>query len=122
MSNKQTKTPDNTFFNSFKHTSMKIYSYPIRVALFERKLSRNQFIKILSKKGLIYEYYLLSAILEGKASSGFNLHYFSHLYRALNIPLTIDTLFTSAIRWDEIKQFKKERRNTNRIKRGLEPV
>jgi len=122
MSNKLTKTPDNTFFNSFKHTSMKIYSYPIRVALFERNLTRNQFIKILAKHGLIYEYYLLSAVLEGKASSNFNLHYFSHLYRVLNIPLTGEVLYTSIQRWEEIKQFKKQRRNTNRIKKGLEPI
>jgi hypothetical protein len=110
------------FFNHFKHTSMKLYSYPIRVALYDLKLTRNQFIKILAKNGLIYEYYLLSAVLEGKASSNFNLHYFSHLYRVLNIPLNIDTLCNSVIRWNEIKAYKLEQRNINRVKRGLLPV
>jgi hypothetical protein len=116
------KSDNTAYFNSFKHRSMALYSYPIRVALFERKLTKNAFIKLLAKHGLIYEYYLLCSVLEGKASSNFNLHYFSHLYRVLNIPLNIDTLCSSVIRWNEIKQFKLDRRNANRIKKGLQPV
>jgi hypothetical protein len=122
MANNTNNDANKAYFNHFKHTSMALYSYPIRVALFDLKLTRNQFIKILAKHGLIYEYYLLSAILEGKASSNFNLHYFSHLYRVLNIPFSFDTLATSIQRWEEIKAFKLERRNANRIKKGLLPV
>jgi hypothetical protein len=116
------KTSNSTYFNSFKNISMALYGYPIRVKLYDLKLSKKAFIKLLASNGLIYDYYLMCAMLEGRASSGFNLHYFSHLYRALNIPLTIDTLCSSFIRWNEIKQFKKERRNTNRIKKGLDPI
>ncbi len=115
-------TSNKAYFNSFKHRSMALYSYPIRVALYERKLTKNAFIKILAKHGLIYEYYLLCAVLEGKASINFNLHYFSHLYRVLNIPFSFDTLATAVKRWEEIKAIKLEQRNAGRIKRGLPPV
>lgn len=113
---------NNAFFNHFRHTSMKIYSYPIRVKLYDLKLSKNAFIKILAKHGYIYDYYLMCAVLEGRATSNFSLHYFSHLYRVLNIPFSFDTLATAVKRWEEIKAIKLEQRNAGRIKRGLQPV
>lgn len=116
------KPLDNNFFNQFKRTSMLMYSYPIRVKLFDLKLSKKAFIKILAKKGLIYDYYLMCAVLEGRASSSFSINYFTHLYKALNITLTIDLLTHSFKRWEEIKAFKLDRRNANRIKKGLQPV
>jgi len=120
--NDNNKTSISAYFNSFKNRSMALYGYPIRVKLFDLKLSKKAFIKILAKHGLNYDYFLMCAMLEGRASSGFNLHYYSHLYRFLNIPLTGEVLYTSIQRWEEIKQFKKQRRNTNRIKKGLEPI
>jgi hypothetical protein len=112
----------NTFFNHFKHTSMKLYSYPIRVKLYDLKLSKKAFIKILASNGLIYDYNLMCAVLEGRATSNFSINYFTHLYRVLNLALTIELLSSSVIRWEEIKQFKLDRRNANRIKKGLQPV
>jgi hypothetical protein len=120
MANKLTS---DAFFNRFKASSLLLLSCPIKVALFDRKLSLNKFVLIMKQKGFIYDYYLLKVVLNGKANNHFNLHYFTHLYNVLNLPMpTPDYLYKSALRWEEIKQFKKERRNTNRIKRGLEPI
>jgi hypothetical protein len=117
------KPLNSVYFNRFKHTSMLMYSYPIRVYLYERKMSKKQLIKILSKDGLIYDYYLLCAVLEGRASSNFSLHYFTHLYSSLSLPIpTLQYLFDSFLRWEEIKQFKKEQLNISKIRRGLSPI
>ena len=80
------KPLNSAYFNRFKHTSMLMYSYPIRVHLYERKMSKKQLIKLLSKDGLVYDYYLICAVLEGRASSNFSLHYFTHIYNILNLP------------------------------------
>lgn len=110
------KTPNNIFFNSFKHTSMALYGYPIRVKLYDLKMSKKAFIKLLASNGLIYEYYLMCAVLEGRATSNFSINYFCHLYKALDIQLNIDTLCSSVIRWNEIKEYKKNRAIENKLK------
>lgn len=117
-----TNTQNLSYFNSFKHSSMFMYGCPIRAALYDRKMTKKKLIELLAQYGLIYNYRLLCAVLEGRASSNFNLHYFSHIYRVLNIPINAHTVYNGLLRWEEIKQFKKQRRNTNRIKKGLEPI
>lgn len=113
----------NTFYDAFKAHSYLLFSYPIRVALFERKTSVKELIKMLAKKGYIYDFNLLQITLQGKANNHFTLHYFTHLYKILSLPYpSPEYLYKSFVRWEEIKEFKKERRNTNRIKRGLEPI
>lgn len=113
----------NAFFDSFKAQSYLIFSYPIRVALYERKMSVKELIKLLKSKGFIYDFNLLQITLQGKATNHFTLHYFTHIYRVLNLPLPdAEYLLNSYQRWNEIKAFKLERRNANRIKKGLEPV
>ena len=113
---------NSTFLNRFKSLSYSLYGTPIRVELYERKMTLKELINLLKSKGFIYDYYLLKVSLDGKATNNFNLHYFSHIYKVLNITLDNDTFYTYALRWEQIKQFKKERRNTNRIKKGLEPI
>jgi hypothetical protein len=113
---------NSTFLNRFKSLSYSLYGTPIRVELYERKMTLKELIELLAKYGFVYDYYLLKVSLDGKATNNFNLHYFSHIYRVLNIKLDSSTFYSSALRWEEIKQFKKERRNINRIKRGLDPV
>jgi len=119
MANKLTS---DAFFNRFKSTSLRLFGCPIRVELFDRKMSLNDLVILLKKNGFIYDYYLLKVVLDGKATNQFNLHYFTHIYRVLNIPLTGEVLYTSIQRWEQIKAFKLDRRNANRIKKGLEPV
>lgn len=113
---------NNAFFNSFKARSFIMYSNPIRVNLYDRKMTLKELVKLMAKKGYVYDYDLLCIIVRGKAHNHFTLHYFTHIYNVLGIELSIDTLFTSYQRWEQIKQFKKDRRNTNRIKKGLEPI
>lgn len=113
----------NAFFNSFKSTSYLLYSYPIKVSLFERKMSVNKLTKLLKSKGFIYDFHLLCIVLRGKANNHFTLHYFTHIYNVLGLPLpTPEYLHTCYVKHKDIENFKKERRNTNRIKRGLEPI
>lgn len=100
-----------------------MFSYPIRVALYERKMSVKELIKLLKSKGFIYDFNLLQITLQGKATNHFTLHYFTHIYRVLNLPLPdAEYLLTSYQRWEQIKAFKLDRRNANRIKKGLQPV
>lgn len=114
---------NNTFYHSFKARSYVIFSTPILVALFERKMTLKQLINLLAKHGFIYKYDLLKIVLRGKATNNFTLHYFTHIYRVLHLPPpTPEYLYTCHQRLIEIKQFKKQRRNTNRIKKGLEPI
>jgi hypothetical protein len=111
------------YFNTFKQLSFSLYSYPINVRLFDLKMNLKEFIILMNKKGLKYDYELLKVVLRGKANNSFNIHYFTHIYEALNLPLpTPEYLYDSFTRWEEIKAFKLERRNTNRIKKGLLPV
>jgi len=120
MANKLTS---DAFFNRFKAQSLLLFSCPIKVALFDRKLSLNKFVLLMKSKGFIYDYYLLKVVLDGKATNQFNLHYFTHLYNVLNLPMpTPEYLFNCHQRLIEIKAFKLERRNANRIKKGLDPV
>ena len=113
---------NSTFLNRFKSLSYSLYGTPIRVELYERKMTLKELINLLKSKGFIYDYYLLKVSLDGKATNNFNLHYFSHIYKVLNITLDNDTFYTYALRWEQIKQFKLDRRNANRIKKGLLPV
>ena len=117
------KPLNSAYFNRFKSTSFSLYSYPIHVALYEQKMSKKQLIKLLAKDGLIYDYYLLVVVLDGKASNNFNLHYFSHIYNILNLPFpSPEYLHNSFLKWQEIKQFKKEQLNISKIRRGLPPI
>jgi len=113
---------NSTFLNRFKSLSYSLYGTPIRVELYERKMTLKELILLMKSKGFIYDYYLLKVSLDGKATNNFNLHYFSHIYRVLNIELSIDLLNDSFKRWEQIKQYKKEQRNINRIKRGKQPI
>lgn len=86
-------------------------------------MSVNKLTKLLRSKGFIYDFHLLSIVLRGKANNHFTLHYFTHIYNVLSLPMpTPEYLYKSYLRWEEIKQFKLERRNANRIKKGLQPV
>ena len=114
---------NNTFYHSFKARSYTIFSTPILVELFERKMTLKQLINLLAKNGFIYKYDLLKIVLRGKATNNFTLHYFTHIYRVLNLPMpTPEYLFNCHQRLIEIKAFKLDRRNANRIKKGLLPV
>ena len=116
------KPINSAFFNQFTSSCMSLLSYPIKVALYERKLTKKDLIKLLAKHGYIYDYYLMVVNLDGKANN-FSLHYFTHIYKVLNLPQpTYSYINGSALRWFEIKQYKKEQRNINRIKRGQEPI
>lgn len=117
------KNLNSAFFNQFKSSCLSLLSYPIKVTLYERKLTKKNLIKLLAKDGYNYNYYLMVVTLDGKANNQFNLHYFTNIYNILSLPLpTPQYLFDSFKRWEEIKQFKLDRRNTNRIKKGLLPV
>lgn len=101
---------------------MTLLSYPIKVTLYDRKLTKKDLIKILAKHGYTYDYYLMVVNLDGKANN-FSLHYFTHIYKVLNLPQpTYSYINQCALRWFEIKEYKKEQRNINRIKRGQEPI
>ena len=117
------KNLNSAFFNQFKSSFLSLLSYPIKVTLYERKLTKKKLIKLLAKNGYNYNYYLLVVTLDGKANNQFNLHYFTNIYKVLSLPLpTPQYLFDSFKRWEEIKKFKLDRRNANRIKKGLLPV
>ena len=103
------------FFIEFKHTSYSLYTYPIRVHQYERKLSVNGLVELLKKKGFIYEFFLLRTTLQGKSFANFNLQYFTHIYHVLGLPLpTPDYLYKSWLRWEEIKKEKKQRTIENK--------
>jgi hypothetical protein len=117
------KITSNAFFDAFKEHSLIMYSIPIRVALYERKMTLQGLVKLLAKNGLNYDYALLCVVVRGKANNHFNLHYFTHIYNILNLPFpSADYLFESFLRWEEIKQFKKEQLNISKIRRGLSPI
>lgn len=116
------KTLYSAYFNQFKGSCMNLLSYPIKVALYERKLTKKDLINLLAKHGYVYDYYLLVVNLDGKANN-FSLHYFTHIYKVLNLPQpSYSYINESALRWFEIKAFKLEQRNINRIKRGQLPI
>jgi hypothetical protein len=96
---------------------------PIRVALFERSISVPYLCTLLELKGFKYNVYGVNSFLMNTNISNLNFNYVSNIYEALNLPLpTPQYLYDSFKRWEEIKAFKLERRNTNRIKKGLLPV
>lgn len=114
---------NNAFYVQFKSTSLSLFGIPIRVELYERKMSLRAFILLLKSKGFVYDYYLLKVVLDGKANNHFNLHYFTHLYDVLSLPFpSADYLHKSHLKWQEIKQFKKEQLNISKIRRGLSPI
>lgn len=109
---------NNTFLNRFKSLSYSLYGTPIRVELYERKMTLKQLIKLMAKHGFVYNYYLLKVSLDGKATNNFNLHYFSHIYKVLNITLDNNTFYKYAVRWEQIKEFKKNRAIENKLKKN----
>lgn len=103
----------------------KLLFYPIKVALFERSISIPILANELNKRsiGINYTSNSLHNCFYGKNTSSISLHYYSNIYSYLSLPVaTPQYLFESYQRWEQIKQFKKDRRNTNRIKKGLEPI
>lgn len=101
----------------------KCLNCPIRVALFEQNISVNTLLSMVQGKGIKYTYFGLSAFIDGKNISNLSLTYISNLYEVLNLPIaTPEYLYKSYLRWEEIKQFKLDRRNANRLKKGLLPV
>jgi hypothetical protein len=114
---------NNAFFDSFKASSLILYSIPIRVELYERKMTLKAFTKLLAKKGLIYDYTLLCVVVRGKANNQFNIHYFTHMYSVLSLPLpSAKYLYECQLRWDEIKEFKKIRSINNKKKQVKTPT
>ena len=82
-------------------------------------------VKELNKKPLGINYTLssLDNCWKGQNNASISLHYYSNIYNILNLPFpSVDYLHKSYLKWEEIKQFKKERRNISRIKRGLPPI
>lgn len=112
--------PFNAFFNSFKSSSYLLYSYPIKVALFERKISVKRLVKIMQLKGFVYNYDLLYVSLSGRAFNNFNLNYFVNIYNVLGLPLpTPDYLYKSWLRWEEIKEIKRQSAIANKALKAL---
>ena len=96
---------------------------PIRVALFERSISVPYLCTLLELKGFKYNVYGVNSFLMNTNIYNLNFNYVANIYEALNLPQpTPQYLYDSFKRWEEIKAFKLERRNTNRIKKGLLPV
>jgi len=103
----------------------KLLFYPIKVALFERSISVPMLAHELNKRstGIKYTANGLHNCFYGKNTSSISLHYYSNIYNYLNIPcVSPQYLFESFQRWEQIKAFKFDRRNANRIKKGLQPV
>lgn len=96
---------------------------PIRVALFERSISVPSLCSLLELNGFKYTVYGVNSFLMNISTSYLNFTYVANIYEVLNLPIpTPEYLYQSYLRWEEIKQFKLERRNANRVKRGLLPV
>jgi hypothetical protein len=96
---------------------------PIKIALFERCISLRSLTYQLNETRFKYTYASLNAFVYGMNSSSLNFNYVANIYEVLNLPLpTPQYLYESFLRWEEIKSFKLDRRNANRIKKGLLPV
>ncbi len=114
---------DKTYFNSFKQLSFSLYSYPILVRLFDLKMNLKEFIILMNKNGLKYDYELLKVVLRGKANNNFNIHYFTHMYNVLSLPLpSAKYLYECQLRWEQIKEFKKIRSINNKKKQVKTPT
>ncbi len=112
-------------YRTYSYSFQKALFYPIKVALFERSISLPMLVKELNKQPLGINYTLssLDNCFKGQNNASISLHYYSNIYNILSLPLpTPQYLYDSYLRWEEIKAFKLERRNTNRIKKGLSPV
>jgi len=112
-------------YRNYSFTLQKSLFYPIKVALFERSISVPTLVKELNAKplGIKYTLHGLENCFKGINTASISLHYYSNIYIHLGLPLpTIEYLCDSLKRWEEIKAFKLERRNANRIKKGLQPV
>ena len=112
-------------YRQYSFSFQKSLSYPIRVALFERSLSLPMVVVELNKKGLKGKYTAngIRQIFIGNNISNIGTFHLSNIYEHLNLPQpTPQYLYDSWLRWEEIKKFKKERRNANRVKRGQEPI
>jgi len=108
---------------TFSLSLQKTLNLPIRVALFDRKLSVKDLSLLMNKTAYKYSYTGLHAFCYGVNTASINFNYVYNLYKALSLPIpTPQYLYESFQRWEEIKAFKKNRRNTNRIKRGQEPI
>ena len=110
-------------YRKYNHSLHRCLNLPIRVALFERSISINTLVSLVNSKGIKYTYNGVTSFLFNKSTSNLSFTYVANMYEALSLPMpTPQYLYESYQRWEQIKQFKKERRNTNRIKRGLEPI
>jgi len=98
-------------------------SYPIKVTLHERSINLPYVINLLEQKGFKYSYNGVKSSINGYNSSNINFNYFTNIYSVLGLPvMTIELLNEYYQRWLDIQSFKLERRNANRIKKGLQPV
>ena len=96
---------------------------PIRIALFERSISVPSLCTLLELNGFKYTVSGINSFLLNSNTSYLNFTYVANIYEVLDLPIpTPEYLYRSYLRWEEIKQFKLERRNTNRVKKGLLPV
>jgi hypothetical protein len=108
---------------TFSLSLQKTLNLPVKIALFERNLSLRGLTYMLNQTRYKYTYSSLNAFMYGINSNSLSFNYVSNIYEALNLPQpTPQYLYESFLRWEEIKAFKLERRNTNRIKKGLQPV
>ena len=110
-------------YRQYNFCFQKCLNYPIRVALFEQNISVNTLLSMVQGKGIKYTYFGLAAFIDGKNISNLSLTYISNLYEALSLPCPdANYLLESYNKWLSIKAFKLDRRNANRIKKGLQPV
>ncbi len=78
---------------------------------------------MVNRGGIKYTYNGVASFLFNKSTSNLSFTYVSNIYEVLNLPIaTPQYLFESYQRWEQIKAFKLDRRNANRIKKGLDPV
>jgi hypothetical protein len=112
-------------YRTYSFALQKSLFYAIKVALFERSISVPILVKELNKKplGIKYTVDSLHNCSNGKNTTSISLHYYSNVYIHLGLPLpTTEYLHQCYLRWLSIQSFKLERRNANRIKKGLLPV
>jgi len=106
-------------YRHYSYSFQKALFYPIKVALFERSMSMPMLVKELNKMPLGINYTLssLDNCWKGQNNASISLHYYSNIYNILNLPIpTCDYLYKSFLRWEEIKEFKKNRTINNKKK------
>lgn len=110
-------------YRSYNQSAQKAFGYAIKVALFERSISMPYLCTLLTSQGFKYNYKGLQAALDGKSTSNLNFNYYANIFNVLSLPLpTTEYLHNSYLKWLSIQAFKLNRRNENRIKKGLLPV